>query len=249
MITECLKKTALGIYSGRNTVHAELADMLKRGGARLPLGFELCLCASAHELAAALDLEVFDALFLDIEPDDERAAQTVAEIQRCPRLPALVFVSAHEAYCRRLFRSGSAAFLTKPVREIELWEILNRITGTQDADPPAFTYRQKDRLCRVPVEDILFFESNVRKVRVVTSEEEAWFYRKLDQVEADLPGANFLRIHHSFLVNLDKIEGFTRSQVLLGGDYRLPISQRREEEARARMAAYYSEHEGHAVSS
>ena len=117
--------------------------------------------------------------------------------------------------------------------------------GTPPADSRCFTYRQKDLLCRVPLGDILFFESNIRKVRVVTPEKEAWFYRKLDQVEAELSGAHFLRIHHSFLVNLDKIESFTPSRVLLGGDYCLPVSQRRQEAVKARITAYYA---GHAVS-
>ena len=46
--------------------------------------------------------------------------------------------------------------------------------GTPPADSRCFTYRQKDLLCRVPLGDILFFESNIRKVRVFTANWIRW---------------------------------------------------------------------------
>ena len=95
-----------------------------------------------------------------------------------------------------------------------------------------------EKLC---FDDILFFESQGRKVCVHTREKEVDFYGSMKETQKDLD-ERFYSCHGSFIVNLEKVIRFEESEVMLEGGETVPVSQRKRGETAKRFIAYFDEH-------
>jgi hypothetical protein len=106
-----------------------------------------------------------------------------------------------------------------------------------------FVYQFNGGINRIPLGDILYFESKLRKIEIVTRTETTEpsvhsFYGKLDEVEAQLQHPGFVRIHHSMLVNLDNVDRFEQGALFLGSR-RLPLAHSKQKEVRQKARAYF----------
>ena len=77
---------------------------------------------------------------------------------------------------------------------------------------------------RIDLSDILYIESMADYIRIITEEQEKIITReKISSITSRLP-ESFLRIHRSFIINVAKIESFTREEIIIQG-MELPISR------------------------
>jgi DNA-binding LytR/AlgR family response regulator len=196
----------------------------------------------------------FDIIFLDIELGDTTGIEVAEHIRHGTEAgagegPALVFVSSHESYLKQLFQFDTAAFLSKPIEAAEVQTVLLRIYKKLRNPKAVFVYSIRENMYRMPLEDILYFESKLRKIEIVTKTETAKppardepsvhsFYGKLDEVEAQLLHPGFVRIHHSMLVNLDNVDRFEQGALFLGSR-RLPLAHSKQKEVRRKITDYY----------
>ncbi len=93
---------------------------------------------------------------------------------------------------------------------------------------------------KLKAEDILYFESEGRKVHVHTKERVVSFNGSIEQVEKKLD-RRFCSCHASYAVNLTKVVRLTRYTIEMEGGAILPVSQRRHAETRYRYQTYLRE--------
>ena len=79
----------------------------------------------------------------------------------------------------------------------------------------------------IPLNDIYYFESNRRVLVIHTRKGEVTFYGKLDDIQKNLAGKDFIRTHQSFLVNALKIKTVKKDSVELSDGEVLPVSKSR----------------------
>lgn len=120
-------------------------------------------------------------------------------------------------------------FLVKPVNE-KLMETCFKaaIDDINDADF-YFRYSYKRVNYKVPVRDILYFESNRRKILIVTQKDIYELYGKLNEIESSLESCkiSFLRVHQSFLVNYKHVDGLAYNFVIMDNGKKISISEDR----------------------
>lgn len=86
---------------------------------------------------------------------------------------------------------------------------------------------------QVPYQEILYFQSEGRKVRIHTSGQTYEYNAKLSEILENGIPENFLQIHKSYIVNTDYVIGRTYTRLhLKDADQRLPISQLYRKEVR-----------------
>lgn len=105
----------------------------------------------------------------------------------------------------------------------ELQRLLLEITESQTV----FSYQFRRESRYVPYNDILYFQSNLRKVELICrSGDEHGFLDKLDFVEQRVKGPAFVRIHKSYLVNVQYISKLDHAarEIELRNGARLPVS-------------------------
>jgi DNA-binding LytR/AlgR family response regulator len=217
-----------------------LENMLNRYVHLIPEPLHIqCFHQGATILEVLKNKSPFDMIFLDIEFGDITGIAIAEQIRKHSDSMALIFVSAHESYCKQLFRFGTTAFLGKPIDENELKDVLLRMYKHLRNPHQVFSFRVKDDMIRIHLSDILFFESKMRKIELVTRHEVCVFYGKLNDVENQLKCPGFVRIHHSYLVNLDNVEQFEKNELVLPGGYQVPLARGRQKEIRRKIMDYY----------
>jgi len=139
----------------------------------------------------------------------------------------IMFVSSH-VYChKRVYSVHPFYFFTKPVRYTELALIMKKTLKRLDIDNQVFYFYHKNHNYWLPINEIVYFFSDGRRVGVVSINKNYFFYDKLDAVNEVMQNkANkFIRIHKSYLVNMCYITVYQPDNVIMKGNESLPISR------------------------
>ena len=174
----------------------------------------------------------FDLLFLDITMKNCDGMTAAKRIREFDRDVMIVFVTASAEHVFSGYEVRAFRYLLKP-------ELVNGFAGVfrdclrelTKSDEVHFSFQTGSQTVSLGVRDILYFESDRRKILVrLASGKEYSFYEKLDKVEETLKKHDFVRCHQSFLINAKKITGLKQGEVELAGGIRLPVSKHRAKE-------------------
>lgn len=171
----------------------------------------------------------FDLIFLDIEMKQEDGITAAKRIRECDKNVLIVYVTSHENHMQESFLVRPFRFLLKPV-SIDEFEICFKAAYEEIITEDAyFRYSYQRVKHKIPIKDILYFESNRRKVSIVTLNGSFEAYEKLNSIEKSLKEckASFLRIHQSFLVNYKHVESQAYDFVIMDNGEKLSISEDR----------------------
>jgi two-component system, LytTR family, response regulator len=202
-------------------------------------------CGSGLEALAEIRKKKPDLVFLDVQMP-ECDGFDVLEQLGASMPPALVFVTAYDQYALRAFESGALDYLLKPFDNARFARALERAKqriGTGSAAP-----RKIERLAIKNAGQVLFL-----KLSEIDWIEAADYYvclhvgarahllrRSMAEVDEELQGAAFCRIHRSAIVNLERVRQLETSEdggaeVILTSGKRLPISRRHRKDLQTRL--------------
>jgi DNA-binding LytR/AlgR family response regulator len=100
---------------------------------------------------------------------------------------------------------------------------LSAPTKSEAADD--FVYFKVDKkMIKVKMNDILYIESVKDYVKVKTVEKEIVTQQKISYLEESLPHEQFLRIHRSFIVNRERIDAYSATDIEVG-KFHIPIGR------------------------
>ncbi|MDP2413560.1 LytTR family DNA-binding domain-containing protein, partial [Daejeonella sp.] len=101
-----------------------------------------------------------------------------------------------------------------------------------------FLYLKVERkMVKVDVKDILWIESQKDYIKVVLTDKELISKQKISILEELLPEDEFLRIHRSFIISMNKIESFNSSKIEIGAK-ELPIGRNYKNDCQRRLNHY-----------
>ena len=204
-------------------------------------------CQSALEAREFLENDTVDAIFCDINMPDLNGMDFVKSLA-VP--PLVVFTTAYSEYAVEGFRVNAVDYLLKPFGLQDFQRAANRLkerlelpttaaqvsagravggsaadTPAPPADTPDVLFLKTDyRIVKVTISNIRYIEgmSEYLKVWLDTDAKPIITLLSMKKMEERLP-ANFMRIHRSYIVNLNKIEEVNKNRVILDKDTYLPI--------------------------
>ena len=186
---------------------------------RVPLVTEVFY--SGDILLDYLKREKINILFLDIElpgKDGVMVGKYIREVLEEENI-FLVYISSKENYALQLFQNRPFDFLVKPIEQAKIYHVLDNICRISGKNSAEFKFQVQNSTYCILYKDILYFQSDGRKINIVMKKEVRTFYGKLNEIEEKLPENLFLRIHKSYLVNKSYVKGFTYESVkMLNGD-------------------------------
>jgi two-component system LytT family response regulator len=189
-----------------------------------------------------------DLVFLDVEMPGYSGVDVLARLE--VPIPAVVFVTAYDAYAIQAFEVNAVDYLLKPVESARFHRAvararaqlavtepaLERLTSALDAldrgpgPSSRFVVKSAGRIRFVRVEDVVYIEAAGNYVRLHTRDARHSIRETMQGLEQRLDPTRFLRIHRSFFVNLDEvreIQHWVKDEliVLLKGGGKLPLSR------------------------
>ena len=186
-------------------------------------------CANGKEAVRAIAAESPDLVFLDIQMPELNGFGVLERLDS-GRLPVIVFVTAHDAYALKAFEVHALDYLLKPFDRERFQRTLERARDTlrhrSDGD---FDRRLGELLSQlgegkrylsrvivkgdgasvlVQVKDIDYVESAGNYVRLCIGRDRYLLRETMNALETALDPEQFVRIHRSVIVNLDRVRGF-----------------------------------------
>ena len=156
-----------------------------------------------------------DLVFLDIHLTDESGLILADKINRMSHPPILIFATAYDEYAVQAFEHEARDYLLKPFELERVQQTVQRVkmilneekdkAESHQDKKSVFPIQMNDRIYMVKAQDILAIEVNHGETTVYTVEKEYVTFEPLNAWENKLPKPPFMRIHRSYLVNLDKI--------------------------------------------
>lgn len=183
------------------------------------------------EAARFISLNPADIVFTDIQMPGLTGIEFTRSLVNGP---VVIFTTAFEKYAIAGFKLDIADYLLKPftyeeflisVHKAERMIKSNTKASDEVLSNNEFLFLKSDyKIKRINFRSILYIEGLKEYVRVFTvqSDKPVLSLSSLKILENKLPPERFMRVHRSFIVNLEKIETIDRSRIVFGKTY-IPI--------------------------
>jgi two-component system, LytTR family, response regulator len=193
-------------------------------------------CNNAVEAISFLKDHPADLLFLDIQMPQLLGTNFIRTLKSPPKV---IFTTAYRKYALEGFELDAVDYLLKPISFERFLKGVNKILQINSfADPassaknenhkePAnsFLYFRADRkMVKVFFSDILFIEALKDYIKIITSNKTIVTKYVLTTLAELLPADEFLRIHKSYIVAINKIESFSADSIQVA-KHELPIGR------------------------
>lgn len=189
------------------------------------------LCNNAFQAMALMKTEKVDLIFLETELPNLLG---ISFIKTLPHPPKVIFLSTGIEYAVEAFELGAVDYLLKPVSLERFLKSVNRVINiaghTEDGQAVPFGhaslyFRANRKMVKVCFEDIIYVESVKDYIKIYRNHDMPLMVKQsLTSLELVLPRHQFIRIHRSYLVSLDKVTAFTNNDVEIG-EIELPIGR------------------------
>jgi DNA-binding LytR/AlgR family response regulator len=161
-----------------------------------------------------------DLLLLDIEMPELNGLDMFRSLKNPP---GLILVTAHRDYAVEGFEVNAIDYLMKPVSFSRLLEALQRFEHlkTDSAIIPKpnnkkFLFVTVDRIKRkIDLENIIYIEGLKDYVQIRTKDDKIITRETMSDMDQQLPSDMFLRIHKSFIINMNKIRTVSYDEITL----------------------------------
>ena len=121
-----------------------------------------------EHLADSVEIEnSFDIIFLDIEMGQEDGITVARRIRKVDKKVLIVYVTSHENYMMESFEIRPFRFLVKPVSEEQIEHCFQAAYEDISSTDSYFRYSYQRISHKIPIGEILYFESNRRKVKIM----------------------------------------------------------------------------------
>ena len=179
----------------------------------------------------------FDMVMLDIELSGMNGIEVGENLRRSnrDRQVQILYVSAKENYALDLFRNRPFDFLIKPVSKERIFRALREYINEYYTASNFFEYTLDRKKHSISASQILYLQSNRKKLIVVTVNGSMEIYDKLDDVLQTESGSHLLRIHRCYAVNPEHIAQFSFEEIVMDNGERLSISRSLRQSVRERL--------------
>ena len=183
-------------------------------------------CNDAFKALEIIDKQPIDLLFLDIQMPDLSGIELSRALGPGIRV---IFTTAFEQYAIDGFRVDALDYLLKPFNYEEFLRSARKARQRINNDPPKsageagesmFFVRSAYTQVKIDLNKVMYFESlkDYIKIHVVGNDPPILSLMSLKLLETRLPHNKFLRIHRSYIVNIEYIKAIERNQVIIGNE-------------------------------
>jgi DNA-binding LytR/AlgR family response regulator len=204
----------------------------------------------ALELAGAFDNPVdavafiqscdVDLVLLDIQMPDLTGTELARVITGGPKV---IFTTAYEKYALEGFRLDAVDYLLKPFSYAEFLRAIQkaeRLIGAERSQLPSLEVsndflfiKSESRIRRINFSEVHYIEGlkDYVKIWLMDERKPVLSLSTLKALESRLPSDRFMRVHRSFIVNLETVKVIERGRIVFG-EVRIPVTEQYAENFR-----------------
>ncbi|HTF03891.1 MAG TPA: LytTR family DNA-binding domain-containing protein [Bacteroidia bacterium] len=184
-----------------------------------------------------------DVMFLDVEMPGMTGFELIGELGQ--QAPVVIMVTAHAKYAAGAFESNVVDFLVKPIAPVRFQKAVEKarmhanMRGLKKENPDSgLLVKTSEGLVKIPVEEILFVKSLADYVTIHTATNKFTTHFTLKAILERMEEKDFVRVHHSYIVRLDKIIELGNNALKIG-TFNIPVSRAKRKALHQRFAEFF----------
>jgi DNA-binding LytR/AlgR family response regulator len=178
-----------------------------------------------------------DVIFVDIQMPDLTGIEFARTLENAPKI---IFTTAYEKYALEGFKLNAIDYLLKPFSYEEFLKAAQKARKQSELEAGAlpsieannqFLFLKSEyKIRRISFNDILYIEGMKDYIKVYTTSDDkpVLSLNSMKSLEQKLPESKFMRVHRSFIVNLERIDTIERNRIIFGKVY-IPVSDQYNE--------------------
>jgi two-component system LytT family response regulator len=185
-------------------------------------------CYNALEAIDFLKKHTVDFIFLDINMPHLSGMELAGLL---PKETKIVFTTAYAEHAADSYAFQTIDYLLKPITLKRFLASTQKIEASfgkqiiiEKADDDYFFVKSGKTLRKILLDEVLYFEGEKEYVRLVTGTEELLIYRRLKEIEEQLPQP-FVRVHNSYIVNIKLLNKIQDNHIYIGSK-QIPVSEK-----------------------
>lgn len=203
-------------------------------------------CNDGFEGLKAIQEHHPDLIFLDIQMPKITGFELL-ELLDNP--PIVIFTTAYDEYALKAFEVNALDYLLKPFDKERLDKALDKARNSQTTPQKAeekekpkgkvmqlpeqaqrIVVKDSNNIKIIPLDEVLYIEAADDYAKITTADKYYLKHQRMMQFEIQLQEQQFVRIHRSYIVNLQhiqKVELYEKEQycVILRNQKKLPVSR------------------------
>jgi len=194
-------------------------------------------CESALEAISFLQENEVDLMFVDINMPDLSGMDFVKSLNNPPKV---IFTTAYSEYALEGFRVDAIDYLLKPIGYSDFLKAAEK--AKQRIKPKAteniqvessekFLFIKSEyKILRINLFDIKYIESMREYLRIhIENQKPVMALMSMKKMEKFLPDDQFMRVHRSYIVQLNKITTVERNRIVFDKEVYIPVSEQYKE--------------------
>ena len=189
--------------------------------------------SNAIEAKSCMSVNTVDLIFLDIEMPVISGFDFLDGLKVQPQI---IFITSKAEYAMKAFDYDATDYLQKPIaldrfnasvkRAIELYSLKKE---NKEEEGEHIFIKSNLKKLKIFTSRIKWIEAFGDYVRVVTEDDSNLVLSTMKSFENELPKEKFIRVHKSYIINIDKVERFN-SKFAEIGITKIPLSRNKKED-------------------
>lgn len=192
---------------------------------------------SGFEAMDLLSKSNIDLMFVDINMPDINGLDFFKSLQNKPQI---IFTTAFSEYAFEGFKVNALDYLLKPIgfndflkaanKARNYFETISRQSGKENHGKEYLFVKSEYKIVKISLDDIIYIEGIREYVRIhLTNGKSIMPLFSLHFLEEQLPSDKFMRVHRSYIVNLEKISTIEHNRIIFDGKVYIPVSEQYKE--------------------
>ncbi len=170
-----------------------------------------------------------DLLLLDIEMPELTGLELLDQLSV---MPQVIFTTSNKEYAYDAFEYDVTDFLKKPITQERFFKSIDKAIDrdenlkdvAKNSNLKEIYIRTDGKLIRIAIDDILYFENVGDYVKIITQDKVHVINIALKHLHVKLNHPRLLKVHRSYIVNMDKIKDIQENTLLINKKV-IPISR------------------------
>mgnify|MGYP006072735857 FL=1 len=193
--------------------------------------------SNGNDLHKALNSKQVDLIFLDINMPEINGIDL---IKTTKNIPQVIFITSHPDYAIEAFEHDVTDYLVKPInfqrflKSVARAEKIHNAFGIEETEKNTIYVKSDSRLIKVDLTKLTYIEALGDYVRIHSKLGKYTVLSTMKAMEVKLPDDQFMRVHKSYIVRIDKIQKVIKNEAYLEG-YTVPISRSYKDALKERL--------------
>ena len=180
----------------------------------------------------------FQVLILDIEMGEMNGVELARKLREETHDLQIVFVTGFPDFIAEGYEVDAIHYLMKPIQKDKFFGAMDKAVSHLNQSEKYLVLQNNGEMSRIAASSIFYVEVFSHSCVLHIKDENLEYKIPISKLEAEL-GDNFIRVHRSYLVNLEHISQITKTEIKLENAISVPLSRRKYNEVNMAFISFF----------